>query len=234
MKSPIFDLRLHQLENNITRAFTRIDEYQVELEDERDPNQRSQYRRRIEQLRGTLVEYQKEYSELQKQELGDSSTQMQTVSSQLQRLNIQINSLGNLVLGSHKDLKQVLLARYTASEQMIVSEITKQLNQNQLITVEAALQAVDSNQVPVMEMQELVIEAQNALTLLNEKQGGLSAEKQRVSEMLKSPELDFQHKVKVSLPIIPLLVDYEAEIGLGTGFNLKSMWERWKENFRGN
>lgn len=222
------------MENNITRAFTRIDEYQVELEDERDPNQRSQYRRRIEQLRGTLVEYQKEYSELQKQELGDSSTQMQTVSSQLQRLNIQINSLGNLVLGSHKDLKQVLLARYTASEQMIVSEITKQLNQNQLITVEAALQAVDSNQVPVMEMQELVIEAQNALTLLNEKQGGLSAEKQRVSEMLKSPELDFQHKVKVSLPIIPLLVDYEAEIGLGTGFNLKSMWERWKENFRGN
>jgi hypothetical protein len=231
--SPIFSLRVKQLDENISRTFTRINEYQTELEDEKDPNQRSQYRRRITQLRESLAGYQTEYRELQAQQTGESSTQMQEASVQLHKLNIQVNALGNLVLRSYNELQSVLLTRYSASEKSIVSELTKQLNQGQLATVEAILQAVESNQIPEREMQEFIIEFQRSLALVSHEHGTSLVQGREITEILEAPGLDFQHKLKVSLPIIPLLIDYEAEVGLGSGFNLKAMWEKWKENFRG-
>lgn len=233
MASPIFELRLKQLENNLNRVATRIYEYQTELEDENDPNRKSQYRRRIEQLKELLSEYQSEYDELKGRGANESSIEMQEVSDQLKRLNIQINAIGNLVLKSHQDLRQILLTRYSASEQKIISEIAKQLNQSQLATVEAVLQAVETNQIPEREMQQFVTEVQQTLTLLNQKEGALSPEKQKVFEIVNAPTLDFQHKVKISLPIIPFLMDYEGELSLGTGFNLKAIWEQWRGKFRG-
>jgi hypothetical protein len=95
------------------------------------------------------------------------------------------------------------------------------------------LQAVETNQIPEMEMQQFVTAVQQTLTLLNQNEGALSPEKQKVFEILNAPTLDFQHKVKVSLPIIPLLIGYEGELGFGTGFNLKAIWEQWRGKFRG-
>jgi DNA repair ATPase RecN len=81
MASPVFELRLTQLENNLTRVATRIYEYQTELEDENDPNRKSQYCRRVEQLKKLLSEYQSEYDELKGYRANESSIEMQEVSN---------------------------------------------------------------------------------------------------------------------------------------------------------
>jgi hypothetical protein len=47
-----------------------------------------------------------------------------------------------------------------------------------------------------------------------------------VTEIIKSPALDAKHKITVTLPIVPLLINYEGELELGTGFNIKSAWEQ--------
>ena len=45
------------------------------------------------------------------------------------------------------------------------------------------------------------------------------------------PEIDAKHALKVSIPIIPFILAYEGELGLGTGIKLKEVWKNLKSKF---
>lgn len=228
-----FDLRLQQLESNIARAMTLINSYEIELIDEDDPGRKSKYNRRIENLRETIATYQSEYLELQPEAEVVSSTRIQEVSVQLQLLNTQINALGDLVLRSYKDLRRVLLARYASGERVIVAKVTEHFNQNQLVKLDSILDAAEANCIPEVEIQKIIVDVQRAVKALESKKVALPNGSQEIVEILNAPAVDFRHKLKVSLPIIPFLLDYEGELELGTGFNLKAAWERWGMKSRG-
>ncbi|MEA5470353.1 hypothetical protein [Spirulina sp. 06S082] len=53
-----------------------------------------------------------------------------------------------------------------------------------------------------------------------------------IDKVLKNPELDAKHKLKVVIPIIPFVLEYEGELELGTGFDLKSAWKKLITKFR--
>jgi hypothetical protein len=227
-----FNLRFQQLEANIARIFTLIDEFEIELLDEDSPDRRSKYRRRVERLRELNAGYQQEYDELKTHVSCQAPEQMQDVAAKLQRVNTQINALGNLVLGSYAELQKTLLARYTATEQTVVKAITKQLNQNHLVTVQLVLDALESNYISEAEIQQFVKGIQQMLGVLEDKKLAFPPGKDAVAEVINDPALDARHKLKVSLPIIPFLLDYEGELELGAGFNLKAAWERWVAKYR--
>jgi hypothetical protein len=67
---------------------------------------------------------------------------------------------------------------------------------------------------------------QQMLAVLEERIPSLPLSQAAVGEIIKAPELDARHKLKVTLPIVPFLVDYEGELELGSGFNIKSGWEQ--------
>jgi hypothetical protein len=95
----------------------------------------------------------------------------------------------------------------------------EQLNQTQLAFTENMLNAVAANQVSESEMLEM-------LAVLESRIPSLPANSQaEIAEIIKSPELDTRHKITVTLPIIPFLINYEGELELGTGFNIKSARE---------
>lgn len=227
-----FNLRLQQLEANIARIFTLIDEFEIEILDEDSPDRRSKYVRRIKRLQELNVGYQQEYDELQKQVAGESPAKMQDIASELQQVNTQINALGNLVLGSYAELRKTLLVRYTITEQNLVAAMTEQLNKNQLVTVQLVLDALEANYIPETEIQQFLGEIEQTLGILEEKRLAFPRGKEEVIEVINAPALDARHKLKVSLPIIPFLLDYEGELELGTGFNLKAVWERWLVKFQ--
>lgn len=222
-----FNLRLQQLQANIAQIITLINEFETELLDEDSPDRRSKYARRIRRLQELRASYQQEYDELQKQVTGKPPAKMQDIAAELRRVNIQINALGNLVLGSYAELRKTLLDRYVGTEQAIVAAITEQLNQNQLVTVQAVLDALEANRISEAEMRQFLAGTQQMLTVLEEKGLALPPGKEKVAEVINAPGLDAKHKLKVSVPIIPFLLDYEGELELGTGFNLKVAWERW-------
>ena len=56
----------------------------------------------------------------------------------------------------------------------------------------------------------------------------------RKNYFIKDPELDVKQKLKVTLPIVPMLVEYEGEFELGSGFNIRSAWERLIAKLRGS
>lgn len=97
--------------------------------------------------------------------------------------------------------------------------IIEQLNQTQLAFTENMLNAVAANQVSESEMLEM-------LAVLESRIPSLPASSQaEIAEIIKSPELDTRHKITMTLPIVPFLINYEGELELGTGFNINSAWE---------
>ena len=97
--------------------------------------------------------------------------------------------------------------------------IIEQLNQTQLAFTENMLNAVAANQVSESEMLQMLAVLESRIPSLP------SSSQAEIAEIIKSPELDTRHKITVTLPIVPFLINYEGELELGTGFNIKSAWE---------
>jgi hypothetical protein len=58
-------------------------------------------------------------------------------------------------------------------------------------------------------------------------------EVEKVSGIIADPKLNSNHKLKYSIPIIPLILSYEGEVELKSGLNLKKVWQNLKARLRG-
>jgi hypothetical protein len=218
MLCQIFQQRLTDLLDNITQDQKLLKEFEEALTVEDNPRTLKKYKKEIKRQQESIDNYKQEYTELEQQLTGISTPQIQVVGNQLQIIENQLQQLDaklNIVL-----IKQdSLLSRYQASEQAILRVIIEQLNQTQLALTENMLNAVAANQVSESEMLEM-------LAVLESRIPSLPASSQaEISEIIKSPELDTRHKITMTLPIVPFLINYEGELELGTGFNIKSAWE---------
>jgi len=103
-----------------------------------------------------------------------------------------------------------------------------------LINIQAFLEAVETDQASEEDIQLMLTETRSFLEKLQEQNLALPAGKEAISEMINSPTIDAKHALKVSIPIIPFILAYEGELGLGTGINLKETWQHWKTKFMKN
>jgi septal ring factor EnvC (AmiA/AmiB activator) len=231
--------RIQDLADNIRQDLNLLKEYEDELRYETDPRRLARYRREIERQRESLTRYQQEYDELQKQVAGEPSAEMEDTADLLRQMEAKLDDVlknQKVMQDDFKDLRKTLLARFDASEQVIISTIVQRLDQNQLATVQSIVDEIETYSVPENELQETLNALQQAL--LEIRQAGLNdlqlvSEAKSLSEVVDDPKLDVSHKLKVSIPIIPLILSYEIEIGLKSGLNLKTVWQRLKARVRG-
>ena len=129
-------------------------------------------------------------------------------------------------------LHQVVLARFDASEQTIIAAVIERLDQGQLATVQAVLDTIEAELVPIGELEETLVAVQHMLSEIQQKEVALpysaltSEEVEHLSEVVDAPKLDAKHKLKVTVPIIPFLLSYEGEVELKSGLNLEAAWRR--------
>jgi hypothetical protein len=219
----MFYQRLQDLADNIAKDQELLKEYEDEFRYTENPRTKAKYRREIERQRESVARYQQEYEELKQQLRGSPSAQMQRVESQLQQMDAKINILLSGQVAIYEDLnktRQALLNRYGSTEQVVIGAIAQQLNQNQLVLTQKLLDALEANQVPERQMQQMLAVLEQRIPALPTSQA------ETVAEIIKDPGVDFKHRLKVALPIVPMLVEYEGEIELGSGFNIKSAWEQ--------
>ena len=218
MLSQIFQQRLTDLLDNITQDQKLLKEFEEALTVEDNPRTLKKYKKEIKRQQESIDNYKQEYTELEQQLIGIFTPQIQVVGNQLQIIENQLQQIDaklNIVLINQDSL----LLRYQVSEQAILRVFIEQLNQTQLAFTENMLNAVAANQVSESEMLEM-------LAVLESRIPSLPANSQaEIAEIIKSPELDARHKITVTLPIVPFLINYEGELELGTGFNIKSAWE---------
>ncbi|MEC4991427.1 MAG: hypothetical protein SAJ37_22055 [Oscillatoria sp. PMC 1068.18] len=221
MVFPGLNQRLQDLADNIAEDQELLNDYEKALSDEDEPRRKRKYRREIERQRESVTYYQLEYAEL-KQKLGDeSSAKMQQLGQQLQQIETKVDLLlsGQVAIYENvHQMRQALLNRYDATEQVIIGAIAEQLDETQLVLTQRLLDAVEANQLSQSQMQQM-------LTALEARASSLPPAQATALDVIKDPELDAKHRLTVTLPIVPLLVNYEGEVELGTGFNLQSAWE---------
>ena len=230
-----FNLRLQHLEDNIRQDEALLKKYEDAERYEDDPRRQTRYKREIQQLKESATRYQQEYDELRMQITGELTPQMQDVAIQIEQINTKLNRLyagQKAIYENINYLQKQLLNHYKASEQHLIAVITDRLDQAQIGTISSVLEALEADKVSEFETQQLLEGTQQMLAVLNQRNIVLPGQ-QEVTEAIKAPELDAKHKLKVSLPIIPLILEYEGELEIGTGINLKAAWQNLLVRFRG-
>ncbi|MBX3001243.1 MAG: hypothetical protein KF893_22170 [Caldilineaceae bacterium] len=133
-------------------------------------------------------------------------------------------------------LDQEMRQRFTFLEEgqwRTVRILLNRLDAQEASTLDAILEAIETNAVAADELDRQLVTLQSLLLSVQEAQIAdpvLFAATAQINEMVSAPGLDFKHKLKVGIPLIPLLLHYEGEMELSGGFNLEEIWrslQRW-------
>ena len=230
------ELRLKHLEDNIRQEQELLKDYEDAWRYEDEPRRKAKYSREIEQLKESANCYQKEYDELRRQITCEETVQMQNLAIQLQDIHNRVDRLyaGQKAIYSNiNHLRKELFARYDASENNIITSMTNELNESQAIMVSNLLDAIESNKISEAELQRILPSIEQSLTLLQQQGITLPINKEDFAEVINAPQIDFKHRIKVAVPLIPLILQYEGELELGTGMNLKEALKQLLSKVRG-
>ena len=212
-----FDLqRIEDLEDHVTKDQVLLKAYEDAFRLEDEPIRLARYQYQIEQLNKMVDQHRREYAELQAsiaaQHVPLPST---TIEPQLQEIDIRLRG------------------------QEVVATLAGKLDQQQRAVAQSVINAINAGQIPQAELEEAFTLVARTLDEMR-KQGKLPGELSRqqdltlkdtekLSLMLEAPTLSTDHKLKITVPIIPFILAYESEINVGAVFNLKAIWQRLVE-----
>jgi hypothetical protein len=214
--------RLRDLEDNVCQDLALLKKYEDALRLEDDPKRQARYEHEIQQLQQSAQRYQKEADELRSQVPDDISTEENhAIDDKLEQItsNLRLLQGGQIaILGRLDHTRSALLERYDASQRLAIAAIAQKLDQRQVAVTQTLLNGLEANQLSESDIQDV-------WALLEKRILALPSAQSPIAEIIKDPELDAKHKLKVSIPIIPFVLDYEGEVELGSGFNISTAWE---------
>jgi hypothetical protein len=128
-----------------------------------------------------------------------------------------------------------IVARFDQQEQRIIAPILARLDAQQTAQTAAILDALDARAFPADELGRHLAAIHLALAEINVRSAHiadrqLAASVAQAAEIVSAPGLDVKHKLKLTVPIIPVLLSYEGEFELGSRLNLEEAWrafQRW-------
>lgn len=131
-------------------------------------------------------------------------------------------------------LRKEIPTRFAAGEQALIQTIVQRLNPDQLDLTRTALQEADRHP-DTPELTQLLAELVAALPSIQQELAAKNMPEAnhvaQVAQVIQVPTADIKQKLKLSVPLIPLLLSYETEFNLNLTADLKAAWERLKERF---
>jgi hypothetical protein len=129
--------------------------------------------------------------------------------------------------GDIKSLRQSILDRFELSERNILCAIFERLDKDKLEIVGDLFDAVENDKIP----KELADETLKAtMDLISEiKSMQITIRDPDIAswdDALNSPKLNVENRLKVSIPIIPLLLTYEGSYSFQSGLKLDVAWKK--------
>jgi hypothetical protein len=214
--------RLRDLEDNVCQDLALLKKYEDALRLEDDPKRQARYERELQQLQQSAERYQRESDELRNQISNDlSTTETRALDDKVEQIasNLRLLQGGQIaILGQLNHTREALLERYDASQRINIEAIAQMLNQSQVIVIQTLLDGLEANQLSASDIQ-------NVWALLEKRILALPSTQSSIIEIIKDPALDTRHKLKLSIPIIPFILDYEGELELGSGLNINTAWK---------
>lgn len=130
-----------------------------------------------------------------------------------------------------------VLMRFDASEQRIVGPIMARLDVQHTAEMAAILEVFEAVAISTDDLTQLLAAVSASLHEVTGKiaqipDEELSSTITQLADLVDAPSLDVKHKLKLSLPVIPLLLEYEGEIELNSRLNLETAWGAFRQLLR--
>lgn len=126
-------------------------------------------------------------------------------------------------------LEAKILARFDQNEQTIIAAMVTRLDEQQAALLDAMLDAVEIGTLTAEELAATLKTIEESLRplqqlWLSDRQVVKSVG--QVIEAIDEPGLDVRHRLKLTIPLIPILLSYESEIELNIHANLETIWQQ--------
>lgn len=149
-------------------------------------------------------------------------------------------SLAGLAKETKKQKLEQLLegqARIRSSVDDLQEALWFRLDQQQNRLVTTIVQAINRKEVPGRELQPVMDSLQVLLEGLRAGTWALPGDAlpvkaHRLAQIVDAPNFSIHHKLKITLPIIPLLLGYEGEVDLSSGVDLEQAWQRLQKGWQ--
>jgi len=154
---------------------------------------------------------------------GGNAAALAEVGAALTELNVKVDRLFGHI--DRRTLQSVALIyrRIDALDRDLSAAIVELVQQNALSADEL------DHHLAVMRAALQEVHDQAAQLADPEMMTGVEAARQ----LAEAPSLDARHKLEVTIPLIPLLLEYKFETELGSRANLVALWEALKARVRG-
>jgi hypothetical protein len=132
-------------------------------------------------------------------------------------------------------LRKEIPTWFAPSEQALIHTVMGQLNSYQVAVTHTALREADRNP-DAPEFTQLAAAVVAAVAAVQQqlavKNPHAAQQVAQAARVLQAPTADLKEKLKLSIPIIPLVLSYETELSVNITANLKAAWERLTQRFR--
>lgn len=230
-------LRLEQLSKQMRDTLELLSDIESSLAIADTPLRRAQLRRDADHVR---TQYDRQYTEYQllAAQLHDLSHQAQQASEQLDLIHSKLDSL-SLQLD---EVATSIISQFSQGEQRVVTVVLERLTEEQRQNTKAVLESLDNARVTDQQTQDILgaihviaNAVQEALASAQTTGASPDAAVVEAARILDDPKIEAKHKLKVLVPIIPLILSYEGELGLNVSGNVRAAVERlkvWWERIR--
>lgn len=228
----IIQSRINDLEDNIQKDRELLKAYEDKERYESDPRKLARIRSEIERQRTSMARYRQEYQELVKEVDNAPLETRKEAADDLKRIFYaltEIQSGQKVILDELSETRKTVLERLDTSEQAVIASIIKELDQNQLETVRCIWDALETNRIPEKEVKSTLDSLRELILDIEQNRVAdphLLKKADEISKVLDNPTLDLNHKLKLTIPLIPTILSYESEI------DLKSAWQSLKAKFK--
>ena len=149
----------------------------------------------------------------------------------IDQINYNSNDENNVAL-QEKILQRIddVTENVTEAMEMIIG----QLNNQQLEEINQTYRVLEEKQLLEKDTAPILSELQTVIKILDDKAVPLSVVEniKTTASIINAEEISVNQKLKLSIPLIPLILNYEGEIGLDSTINLKRAWNWLKGKFQ--
>ena len=233
--------RLEDMQTHIARERYLLNRYEEQLTYADDPRQIGRIVAEINRQKRALAGYQQEARDLQAKLPAAASQGTGAAQQGLANIAAQLNALGQQLQGMEQRLASgqeairrdlagqlaAILAHLDEAHRQTLQAVIAHLDANQVAQVELLLDAADKQEIARWEAQNLTLLTQQALVDLHRlRQGQPDAGQSQSLLAALEQGITWEQKLKLTIPIIPGLLEFESEANIDVMGVLNASWHR--------
>lgn len=152
----------------------------------------------------------------------------QTHSATYQVIGGKNNTIGDNPIGIYAEqergLEQTIRNLFEIHEQNLMLHMASLIEGKYMETTNQVLQAIDQATIHDKEMQVVLDTLRVEFEALRTTSHGEQV--QAVEDLISAPHLDVRHRLKLTIPLLPLFLSYEGELETNSSLNLEGLWQR--------